>query len=111
LDTDAFAVCPSISIDYAVMERTDKSMAVVLDAGWHDVGSWDALWEVGEKDADDNVSVGDVVLEDVTNSYVRSDAGLIAAKGVEGLVVGAPETQRTSVARTVPMPPEQSSAS
>jgi len=87
LDTDAFAVCPSISIDYAVMERTDKSMAVVLDAGWHDVGSWDALWDVGKKDADGNVSVGDVVLEDVTNSYVRSDAGLIAAKGVEGLVV------------------------
>ena len=89
LDADAFAACPSISIDYAVMERTDKSMAVVLDAGWHDVGSWDALWEIGTKDADGNVSVGDVVLEDVRDSYVRSDAGLVAATGVEGLVVVA----------------------
>lgn len=89
LDADAFATCPSISIDYAVMERTDKTMAVVLDAGWHDVGSWDALWEVGDKDADGNVTFGDVVLEDVRDSYVRSDAGLVAATGVEGLVVVA----------------------
>ena len=89
LDADAFAACPSISIDYAVMERTDKSMAVVLDSGWHDVGSWDALWEVGEKDADGNVSIGDVVLKDVTDSYVRSDAGLVAAADVDGLVVVA----------------------
>ena len=89
LEADAFATCPLISIDYAVMERTGKSMAVVLDAGWHDVGSWDALWEVAPKDADGNVSVGDVVLEDVRNSYVRSDAGLVAATGVEGLVVVA----------------------
>ena len=89
LDADAFSTCPSISIDYAVMERTDKSMAVVLDAGWHDVGSWEALWEVASKDANGNVSIGDVVLEDVTDSYVRSDTGLVAATGVEGLVVVA----------------------
>ena len=89
LEADAFAACPSISIDYAVMERTGKSMAVVLDAGWHDVGSWDALWEVAPKDADGNVSVGDVVLEDVRDSYVRSDAGLVAAIGVDELVIVA----------------------
>ena len=89
LEADAFAACPSISVDYAVMERTGKSMAVVLDAGWHDVGSWDALWEVAPKDADGNVSVGDVVLEDVRDSYVRSDAGLVAAIGVDELVIVA----------------------
>jgi len=89
LDGDAFATCPSISIDYAVMERTDKAMAVALDAGWHDVGSWSALWDVAPKDASGNATIGDVVLENVRNSYVRSESGLIAATGVEGLVVVA----------------------
>jgi mannose-1-phosphate guanylyltransferase/mannose-6-phosphate isomerase len=87
LDMDAFATCPSISIDFAVMERTDKAMAVVLEAGWHDVGSWNALWDVSLKDASNNVTIGDVVLEDVRNSYVRAEAGLVAATGVDGLVI------------------------
>lgn len=89
MDEDTFAACPSISIDYALMERTEKSAAVLLDAGWRDLGSWDALWEVGHKDESGNVTVGDVVLEDVTDSYIRSDAGLVTATGIEGLVVVA----------------------
>ena len=87
LNAQAFESCPSISIDHALMEKTDRGVAVRLDAGWHDVGSWDALWDIGAKDAKGNVAVGDVTLENVSNSYVRSEAGLIAVTGIEDLVV------------------------
>ncbi len=87
LDANAFADAPSISIDHAVMERTANAAVVTADMGWNDVGSWAALWEIGEHDENGNVSHGDVVLRDVENSYVRSERRLIAAIGVEDLVI------------------------
>ena len=87
LDANAFADAPSISIDHAVMERTGNAAVVTADIGWNDVGSWAALWEIGERDDAGNVTHGDVVLRDVANSYVRSERRLIAAIGVEDLVV------------------------
>ena len=64
LDRDAFAACPSDSIDYAVMERTDRGAVVRAEMGWSDVGSWSALWETGAQDASGNVARGDVSLHD-----------------------------------------------
>lgn len=84
---DAFLSCPSDSIDYAVMEKTDSGAVVALDCGWSDVGAWSALWEVASRDDGGNASVGDVILDDCSNSYFRSDSRLVAATGVDGLVV------------------------
>ena len=63
LGVEAFTACPSISLDYAVAERTSRAAVVPADLGWSDVGSWSALWDLGDKDAAGNVAVGDVVLE------------------------------------------------
>ncbi len=87
LDAAAFAKAPSISIDYAVMERTSIAAVVPCDMGWTDVGAWSALWEVGAKDADGNVLVGDVLLEGAQNCYVRSENHLTAVVGVRNAVV------------------------
>ncbi|ABW67835.1 mannose-1-phosphate guanylyltransferase/mannose-6-phosphate isomerase [Desulfosudis oleivorans] len=87
LDADAFARCPSDSIDYAVMEKTDRGVMVPLDAGWNDLGSWEALWHTGEKDKSANVISGDVVVHDVSDSYLRSTSRLLAAVGLSGHVV------------------------
>ena len=88
LDADAFSACPADSIDYAVMEKTDAAAVIPLDAGWSDVGSWSALWEVCPQDARGNVVTGDVVLHDVTNSYLHAENGrLLAAIGVDDVVV------------------------
>jgi mannose-1-phosphate guanylyltransferase/mannose-6-phosphate isomerase len=87
LDAAAFSACPSDSIDYAVMERTSTSAMVQADIGWSDVGSWTALWEVGEKDASDNVARGDVDLRDTSRCYVRAESRMVAALGVHDLVI------------------------
>jgi mannose-1-phosphate guanylyltransferase/mannose-6-phosphate isomerase len=87
LDAEAFAVSPSISLDYAVAEKTSHAAVVPADIGWSDVGSWGALWELGSKDADGNVAVGDVVLEAARNCYVRSDGMLATVVGLEDAVV------------------------
>jgi len=79
--------CPSDSIDYVVMEKTDKACVVEADIGWSDIGSWKALWEVAEKDDQGNVSFGDVVLEDVKNSLVRAEHTLVATVGLEDTLV------------------------
>ena len=89
LAREPFARAESISVDYAVMEKTDKGAIVPADLGWSDVGSWSALWEIGDHDADGNVTAGDVITRDVRNSYIRGDGNLIAAIGVEDLVVVA----------------------
>jgi len=89
LDREEFARCPSISIDYAVMERTDRAAVVPADIGWSDVGSWSVLWERGVKDAEDNVIAGDVIVQDSKRNFIRSDACLVAALGVENLVIVA----------------------
>jgi mannose-1-phosphate guanylyltransferase/mannose-6-phosphate isomerase len=87
LDAEAFGACPSISIDYAVAERTSRAAVVPADLGWSDVGSWSALWELGTKDAAGNVALGDVVLEGAENCYVRSDGMLAAVVGLKNAVV------------------------
>ena len=87
LDAAAFAASPSISLDYAVAERTAHAAVVPADIGWSDVGSWGALWELGEKDAAGNVAVGDVQLEGATNCYVRSDGMLTGVIGLRDAVV------------------------
>ena len=87
LATDAFAASPSISIDYAVIEKTSNAVVVPVDIGWSDVGSWSALWKLGDKDDADNVTSGDVVAEDSNGCYLRSDGPLVAALGLDDLVV------------------------
>ena len=87
VDADAFAACPEDSIDYAVMEKTADAAMVPLDAGWSDIGSWSALWEVSEKDGDGNVFKGDVLGHATRNTYVHADSRLVATVGVDDLVV------------------------
>ncbi len=87
LDRPAFTTAPNISIDYAVAERTSRAAVIPADPGWSDVGSWGALWELGAKDDDGNVSVGDVLLEGATDCYVRSDGIVTAVVGLTDTVV------------------------
>ncbi len=87
LDPAAFQVCPSDSIDYAVMEKTDRGIMVPLDAGWDDLGSWEALWNIGEKDDAGNVVEGDVVCVDVKNSLIQSHSRLVTVLGLRNLAV------------------------
>ena len=87
LDAAAFKAAPSISIDYAVMERTESAVMVPADIGWTDVGAWSALWEVGVKDADGNVRIGDVLSHDSHNCYIRSESMLTATVGVEDAII------------------------
>jgi mannose-1-phosphate guanylyltransferase/mannose-6-phosphate isomerase len=86
-DAGHFAACPADSIDYAVMEKTDKAMMVPLDAGWSDVGSWTALYDISAKDEAGNATSGDAILEGCRNSLVSSESRLVAAVGVDDLVV------------------------
>lgn len=87
LDKEAFAACPDDSIDYAVMEKTDKAAVVPMDAGWSDVGAWSSLWEVGDGNTDGNVLMGDVLTEGTRNSYVRAEHRLVATVGLDDVVV------------------------
>ncbi len=88
LADEPFRTIEAESVDYAVMELTDRGAVVPLDAGWSDVGSWDALWDLAERDEGDNARAGDVLTVDTRGSYLRADAGrLVAAVGVEDLVV------------------------
>ncbi len=87
LDEDAFAAAASISIDYALMEQTERAAVVPLECGWNDVGAWAALWELAERNREGNAMEGDVIAVDTGNSYVRSTHRLVATVGVEDLVV------------------------
>lgn len=87
LDRTSFGACPSDSIDYAVMEKTLRGAMIPLEAGWNDLGSWEALWQTGDKDGHDNVIHGDVLLHNVSNSYLRADTRLIAAVGLKDHIV------------------------
>ncbi|MDB2705770.1 mannose-1-phosphate guanylyltransferase/mannose-6-phosphate isomerase [Pseudomonadota bacterium] len=82
LDKEAFSACPSDSLDYAVMEKTDKAVVIPLNAGWSDVGSWSSLWE-----NHNNVLIGDVISEGVSNSYIHSEHRLVTVLGVDNLIV------------------------
>jgi mannose-1-phosphate guanylyltransferase/mannose-6-phosphate isomerase len=84
---EEFAKCPSDSIDYAVMERIAGKPYGGLDAGWSDVGAWEALWAVLPKDGNGNVTRGDVLMQGSTNTLAMSNSRLIACVGVSDLVV------------------------
>ncbi|MDR2077298.1 MAG: mannose-1-phosphate guanylyltransferase/mannose-6-phosphate isomerase [Desulfovibrio sp.] len=84
---EAFARCPSISVDYAVMEHTRAACMVPLTASWHDLGSWESFYDTGDKDADGNVRVGDVLCRDTRDSYLHASHRLLATVGVSGLSV------------------------
>nr|WP_299379550.1 mannose-1-phosphate guanylyltransferase/mannose-6-phosphate isomerase [uncultured Halomonas sp.] len=85
----SFAACPSDSIDYAVMEHTRHAAVVPMDPGWSDIGAWDAIHALGSNTKDDagNATQGDVLLHDVKDSFVRSDSRLVAAVGVQDLII------------------------
>jgi mannose-1-phosphate guanylyltransferase/mannose-6-phosphate isomerase len=87
LDANAFASAPSISIDYAVMERTGLAAVLPIDVGWSDVGSWSSLWELSARDEDGNAVHGDALLEATRDCYVFSDKSLVATMGVSDLVI------------------------
>ena len=87
VDRDIFAACPDMSIDYAVMEHTQDAVVAPLDAGWSDVGSWSALWEISEKNEQGNSIIGDVICQDTANSYIRAEHKLVATVGVENVIV------------------------
>ncbi|USH03257.1 mannose-1-phosphate guanylyltransferase/mannose-6-phosphate isomerase [Grimontia kaedaensis] len=87
VDEDEFLKCPDDSIDYAVMEHTKHAVVVPMDAGWSDVGSWSALWDVSDKDEDGNVHHGDAILEDTKGCYIYAPNKLVAAVGLKDIVV------------------------
>jgi mannose-1-phosphate guanylyltransferase/mannose-6-phosphate isomerase len=87
LEKGAFAEAPAISIDYAVMEKTSHAAVVPVEMGWTDVGSWSALWDVTEKDANGNALIGDVVSVDVKDSYIRGESRLVTAIGLDNIVL------------------------
>ncbi|MDY6943698.1 MAG: mannose-1-phosphate guanylyltransferase/mannose-6-phosphate isomerase [Pseudomonadota bacterium] len=87
LGGEAFSACPEDSIDYAVMERTRRAVVVPMDAGWSDVGSWDALHAVSDHDEQGNAVIGDVLTEDVSGSYLRAETRLLAAVGISDHIV------------------------
>jgi mannose-1-phosphate guanylyltransferase len=87
LEREAFARCPNVAIDVAVMERTDRGAVLPLEAGWSDVGSWSALWETADQNPDGNVLRGRVISEATRNCYLRSEHRLVVGLGVDNLVV------------------------
>lgn len=82
-----FAACPSDSIDYAVMEKTDRAAVITLDAGWSDIGAWSTLWQVSKQDAQGNVARGDVYVHDTENALLIAEHRLLAAVGLRDIVV------------------------
>jgi mannose-1-phosphate guanylyltransferase/mannose-6-phosphate isomerase len=86
-NAQAFSSCQSNSIDYAVMEKTDKASVVALDAGWSDIGAWSSLWEASERDAQGNVVQGDVYLHETQNALLISQHRFLAAVGLDDIIV------------------------
>ena len=87
VDAELFARCPSDSVDYAVMEKTETAAVVPMQAGWSDVGSWSALWDLAEKDNNGNLLRGDVLAEDTSGCLVHGGDRLIGVLGVQDLIV------------------------
>ena len=87
LNNDEFCKCPDKSIDYAVMEKTQNAAVVPLESDWRDVGSWESLWEAKEKDEDNNVTRGDVILTSVNDSYIHSSNRMITVSGLSDVVI------------------------
>lgn len=89
LDAESFAGVPSISVDYGLMEKTARASVVPVDMQWNDIGSWQSLWEMGQKDASGNVLAGDVVAKDTRDSYVYSEGRLAVTLGLEKALIVA----------------------
>jgi mannose-1-phosphate guanylyltransferase/mannose-6-phosphate isomerase len=87
VDKTLFTQCPSDSIDYAVMEKTDRATVIPLDAGWSDVGAWTALWEVSARDSDGNVLQGDVMTHQTRNTLLIAQHRFVAAVGLQDVIV------------------------
>ena len=87
LKKESFNLCPSISIDNAVMEMTNIGAVIPLDIGWSDIGSWYSIWGKSKKDDKGNVIVGNVIAKDIKNSYIRSESRLIVSLGIEDLII------------------------
>jgi mannose-1-phosphate guanylyltransferase/mannose-6-phosphate isomerase len=89
LDETAFSASPAISIDYAVMEKTGEAVMLTLDAGWSDVGSWSALWDMAPRDAEGNAINGQTtaIMEDTTGCYIHSERALVSTLGVDNLII------------------------
>lgn len=87
IDKEVFEKIVPDSIDYAVMEKTSKGVMIPLEAGWNDLGSFDALWQTGEKDNNTNVFKGDIIVHDVKDSYINAQSRLVAAIGLEKFVI------------------------
>ncbi|MCB1526789.1 MAG: mannose-1-phosphate guanylyltransferase/mannose-6-phosphate isomerase [Hyphomicrobiaceae bacterium] len=87
LAAEPFASSPSISIDYAVMEKTSRAVVLPIDVGWNDIGSWSSLWEIAPHDQQGNYTHGDAILKDTENCYVHSERHLVTTLGVDNLVI------------------------
>lgn len=88
IDDETFEACPSASIDYAVMEKTSHARMVEAHFGWNDVGAWASLWDISERDDHGNVALGDTLLRDVKDSYIRSEGGkLVTAIGLNDMII------------------------
>ena len=87
VDKQLFHACPSDSIDYAVMEKTDRAVVVPISAGWSDIGAWSALWKVCPQDANGNVIQGDVLVEDTRNAFLVAQHRCLATVGLDNVVV------------------------
>ena len=87
LNEAAFAQAPNISIDYAVMEKTKEAAMLPVDVGWNDVGSWSSLWDIAQRDGQDNFVQGDAVMRDTTGTYIHAGKSLVATIGVKDLII------------------------
>jgi len=87
LDEETFSACPSESVDYAVMEQTDAAVVVPLDAQWNDIGSWSAIWDIDDKDTENNAMHGDVILHGTTGCLVHAESRLVTTVGLEDIVI------------------------
>jgi mannose-1-phosphate guanylyltransferase len=84
---ESFKDCPNESVDYAVMENTEDAVVIPMDVGWSDIGSWSSLWDITDKDVNGNVIHGDVITHNSNNSFIRSDDKMVAAIGLDNIVV------------------------
>ncbi|KVG32206.1 mannose-1-phosphate guanylyltransferase/mannose-6-phosphate isomerase [Burkholderia diffusa] len=88
LNADAFAACPNVSIDYAVMEKTERAAVVAAaDLGWNDIGSWSALADIADANEHGNALIGDIFTDSVKNSYIRAEHRMVAAIGLDDIVI------------------------
>ncbi len=87
IDKNQFKKCPNISIDIAVMEKTNNGTVIPLNVGWSDIGSWKTVWEISDKDDNGNFTKGKILLHDTQNCYLRGEKRLIVAIGIKDLIV------------------------